>query len=242
MQPQIGIPLALDTREPSSSNRRYERLERSYVEAVEEAGGVSLGLPLHASPARLLRSIDALLLPGGGDFAPPAWTSPESSETYPPGVFRFATPETIEFQSALFAEAMRMQKPVFGICFGMQLMALSSGGALHYHLPTDLPHAPSHQLQDPAALHSIEIEAGSLLARSLGPHETAVNSRHHQAVASVGVHWKISARSRDTVIEAIECTSAAFCLGVQWHPENMSDLHRKALFRSFVQAATSMRG
>lgn len=241
MQPRIGIPLSLDALERGTPGRRDERLERSYVEAVAEAGGLSFGLPLQASPAQLVHDIDGLLLPGGGDFAPTEWEATTRGAPYPREAFQLAAPELIEFQSALLAEALRAQKPVLGICFGMQLMALGSGGTLHYHLPSDLPQAQTHQLRDPDAQHRIRIEAHSLLARSLGHTETTVNSRHHQAVASVGANWKISARSHDAVIEAIESDVGEFCLGVQWHPENMNDLHRRALFRSFLQAAARTR-
>lgn len=241
MQPKIGVPLGFDLREPSASSRRYERLERTYIDALTEAGAMSFALPLQHSPDQLIGEVDALLLPGGNDFAPSEWRSPMSGALYPREAFHLAPRELIEFQTALFVAALQAQKPVFGICFGMQLMALQSGGALHYHLPSDLPQAQSHQLHDPDVHHRIQIEADSLLARTLGHAETAVNSRHHQAVAHVGAGWKVVAHSHDGVIEAMEYAAHSFCLGVQWHPENMHKLHRKALFEKFVQTARAVR-
>lgn len=238
MQPKIGIPLGF---EPSHSNRRYERIERTYVEALNEAGALSFALPLQRAPEQLISEVDALLLPGGNDFAPSQWYSLASGAPYPREAFHLAPRELIEFQAALFAAALQAKKPVLGICFGMQLMALQSGGTLHYHLPSDLCQAQPHQLQDPDVYHRIQIESDSFLARALGHTETTVNSRHHQAIAQVGTDWKVAARSRDGVIEAMEHTAHPFCLGVQWHPENMHELHRRALFEKWVEATRSAR-
>jgi putative glutamine amidotransferase len=63
-----------------------------------------------------------------------------------------------------------------------------------------------------------------------------VNSSHHQAVSDPGPALRVSARAEDGVIEAIEEPAAAFCLGVQWHPERMDSAHRRAIFGGLVAA------
>jgi putative glutamine amidotransferase len=65
-----------------------------------------------------------------------------------------------------------------------------------------------------------------------------VNSRHHQSVAEVAPSLVASAHSPDGIVEAIERPEGAFCLGVQWHPENFWRTGRfGALFDAFVRAA-----
>jgi putative glutamine amidotransferase len=63
-----------------------------------------------------------------------------------------------------------------------------------------------------------------------------VNSLHHQAVAEPGRGVRVSARSPDGVIEAIEC-DGMFAVGVQWHPEKLPGAGRLVLFRALVAAA-----
>jgi putative glutamine amidotransferase len=65
-----------------------------------------------------------------------------------------------------------------------------------------------------------------------------VNSRHHQAVQTVGSGLVVSATAPDGVIEAVEDPSKRFCVGVQWHPENFYRTGEfRALFEAFVTAA-----
>lgn len=69
-----------------------------------------------------------------------------------------------------------------------------------------------------------------------------VNSSHHQAIQTPGDNLRISARTPDGVIEAVELDSSAhFVLGVQWHPERTYDLSpfSRAIFAAFVHAAAA---
>ena len=65
-----------------------------------------------------------------------------------------------------------------------------------------------------------------------------VNSRHHQAVRQLAPGLIVSATAPDGVIEAIEDPAAAFCLGVQWHPENFFRTGEfRPLFEGLLEAA-----
>ena len=69
-----------------------------------------------------------------------------------------------------------------------------------------------------------------------------VNSRHHQSVATAAPGFEVTATSPDGVIEAMEKTGAAFCIGVQWHPENFWRTGEfRSLFEGFVQAANARK-
>jgi putative glutamine amidotransferase len=114
-----------------------------------------------------------------------------------------------------------------------------AGGTLHYHLPSDRADAGEHRLRDPAARHAVRIEPGTRLAAILGAGELGVNSRHHQAVARPGAGLRVSARAADGVIEAIESAELPFCVGVQWHPEDLDD---PRLLRAFVGACAARAG
>jgi putative glutamine amidotransferase len=147
----------------------------------------------------------------------------------------------LAFDRALLAAALERDRPVLGICYGMQLFALHCGGALHFDVASDVPGAGEHRLRDPGARHAVRVESATQLRSALGAEQVAVNSRHHQAVADPG-HARITARSADGITEAVELPGAHFALGVQWHPESMDADHRRQLFGAFVRACREAQG
>jgi len=143
----------------------------------------------------------------------------------------------LNFDSELLCAAIERGTPVLAICYGMQLLALSAGGSLHYDIPTDFPSARTHQFADLDGRHPIRVEPDSRLAGALGAGPISVNSLPHQGVATPGDEMRVCARADDGLIEAIEREGPYFCLGVQWHPEQLDG--SDALFLAFVAACTS---
>jgi len=225
----IGIPLCLDARGRWRPGRDYLYLDRSYAHAIEDAGGLAVLLPVQqgAAAAELVERVDGLLLPGGDDFAPDR-PYPEDDH------FDLADEAQLRFDRALLAAAVEGGKPVLGICYGMQLLALEAGGALHHHVPSDVPAALDHGGGGAASRdHGVEVSDGSRLASWIGAGEHRVNSRHHQAVADAGA-LRVAARSNDGLIEAVESTEGVPRVGVQWHPETLDGPAGAGLLRAFV--------
>jgi putative glutamine amidotransferase len=226
VRPLVGIAMRLE--EPDASGRERCGLACDYARCVERAGGIPVQLPVQDAAA-LIERLDALLLPGGGDFVP--------ERAYPAQVrFDAVAPRQLAFDRALLRAALARDLPVLGICYGMQLLALEQGGALHYDIASDLPTAAPHRLPAVEDRHPIEWTEGSALARTAGA-PRAVNSRHHQAVSEVGGALRVAARAHDGVIEAIEDPARRFCAGVQWHPETLGDESSARIFRALVTAA-----
>jgi putative glutamine amidotransferase len=226
----VGISQCLDEQGRWRKDREYLYGDAAYARAVEDAGGSPLHLPLQADAGALLDRVDALLLAGGDDLAPPS--------PYPPEVdFDLAPERQLDFDRRCLAGALARGLPVLGICYGMQLLALHFGGALHYHLPLDLPEAGHHRLPERDGRHAIQVAPGTRLAAILGPRPEPVNSLHHQGVRDPGRGLRVAARSPDGVIEAIERETGPFCVGVQWHPEKLGGEARLALFRALLSAA-----
>ena len=230
-RPLVGITQCLDDRGRWRAGRDYHYLDAGYAAAIERAGGTPVYLPIQDDPAVLAARIDALCIPGGDDFLP------ADAERYASVRFDPAPAEQVAFDRRLLDAVLGRQRPVLGICYGMQLLALHHGGALHHHLPLDAPKAEPHKLPEPDGRHPLVVETGSRLADLVLP--AAVNSLHHQAVADPGTGLRASARAPDGVVEAIEASGAGFCLGVQWHPEKLPAAEGAGVFQALVAACAA---
>jgi putative glutamine amidotransferase len=88
--------------------------------------------------------------------------------------------------------------------------------------------------------HSLQIDAGTLLASTLGTEVIVTNALHHQAVKDLGRGIVASAWAEDGVIEAIEMPSHSFVVGVQSHPEALEyrvEPRWRHLFAALTNAA-----
>lgn len=237
-RPLIGIPLTPRS-EPDEDPLSVQCGWRKYAAAVHAAGGLPVFLPVlpTANVADYLAPLDGLLLPGGGDVDAELF-----GEAPHPDIGRVVR-ELDDFEIALARLAVEADKPVFGICRGEQVLNVALGGTLVQHIPAQVPGAIRHggnPIAEPS--HAIDVPAASLLARILGAGSHAVNSTHHQSVRDVAPGLLVSAVCpEDGIIEAIEDPDARFCLGVQFHPEEMPDRFAP-LFAAFVAACVPVRG
>ena len=232
-RPLIGVTLDAEQAGGWSAFPWYA-LRCNYLDAVAEAGGlpVALGHRPDLTEATL-DAIDGLIVTGGAFDVDPA--------LYGDGALHPATSlkeaRTVA-ELALLRGALARSMPVFGVCGGMQLLAVALGGTLIQHLPDERPGLLAHEQPNPRdeAGHTVEVAAGTRLAAIAGQTELHVNSSHHQAVRSPG-RAVVSARAPDEVIEAIEVSEHPFCLGVQWHPEFRIGPADRALFSALTAAA-----
>jgi putative glutamine amidotransferase len=216
-------------------------LREEYFRSVEQAGGVPFVLPPSppAEASTVLERLDALVLTGGGDIDPALY-----GRLPHPRLGRL-DPARDQFEIALVRECLASDTPLLGVCRGLQLLNVATGGSLHQDIPSELEAHLDHRprIARFEAAHSVDVTTGSLLHRITQRESMDVNSIHHQAVASLGHALVISARSSDGVVEAIEMPSRSFVLAVQWHPESACDrgMSFGDPFLPLVQAAAERR-
>lgn len=234
MAPIIGIAMSRD--------EHGFRLGEEYVQAVEAAGGVAIGIPPVHDVERVLTHsayLHGILLPGGNDVDPNLYGEEILPENGP------LEPVRDRFELPLARWALAQGVPILGICRGMQVLNVAAGGTLYQDIPSQTGTRLQHRQKAPRyyATHSVDIIEGSLLARALGVTTTRVNTFHHQAVHKVAPGFVPSARATDGIVEAIEKPDHPFALGVQWHPEAMQkeDAVQAALFSHFLSAARTYR-
>lgn len=198
-------------------------LAAGYYQSVYESGGVPFVIPPLEKVSDLddiLERVDGLVFSGGGDMNP-LFMGEEPQQ----GLHGICAERDLK-ELLLMKMALDRQIPILGICRGEQLLGYVTGGRVIQDLASDkrfegklIKH--SQELDRACASHTVTIEPGSLLHRIMGGQsETwAVNSFHHQALDYVGKGMKVSARSLDGVIEAIESNEFKSIIGVQWHPE-----------------------
>ena len=223
----------------TGKSRPTETVARSYIEAVEAAGGEVWLLPNRDDLDRvptLLDRVDGIMLTGGDD------PHPHLFGEEPLVGIDLVDERRDRFEIALVNAAREGGTAVFGVCRGMQLMNVALGGDIYQDIArqTDSRIQHTQSRVDDGPWHRVGIAAGSRLEALVGSGPIAVNSFHHQACRRVAAGLVASAICvEDGLIEAIEDPEAAFFLGVQWHPELTADLASRALFQAFIEAARS---
>jgi putative glutamine amidotransferase len=203
------------------------------VTAIEEAGGVPVLLPTTDAEATfeaLLNRIDGLVVPGG-----PAVTEGLTGPL----------PDDLDPLDGLRADSDRRWieacwdtgRPILGICYGMQRLNALAGGTIYGDVEAEHDGAQTHSQKRGGTTHDITLTDGSRLHRWLDTDTLTVNTRHLQALASLGDGFSVAATAPDGVIEAIEHESGRL-FGVQFHPERMGAV-TQPLFRALIEQATT---
>ncbi|PSR23527.1 MAG: peptidase C26 [Sulfobacillus acidophilus] len=230
MKPVIGVSTS---REMSGGYPR-DYVRETYLDAVCKAGGIPMLLANVDESVQLLNHCDGLLLTGGGDVDPQRFGQADQGTQWA-GV----SEDRDRVELLLVEEANRVHMPIFGICRGVQMLAVAFGGTLIQDIALRMPGTPiKHSQAQPRrrVTHAVTVASESRLAQIVGASALEVNSFHHQAVDQVPSEWRTVAQAEDGVIEAIEHPGDRFLMGVQWHPEDLigDELAARRLFENFV--------
>ncbi|HSP35348.1 MAG TPA: gamma-glutamyl-gamma-aminobutyrate hydrolase family protein [Thermoanaerobaculia bacterium] len=232
MKPLIGIGSDVQ----KSSGKRDEVFAYStYIDALKRAGAIPVLIPPQPeNAAGVVAGLDGVLLAGGQDCDPRVYGEDPHPSIEPMDRRR-------QDNDLSLAKAARERGiPTLGICLGMQVMNVASGGTLVQDIPSEVNTDINH-VSDPdnRARHDVALEANTKLASIIGGGRTInVNSSHHQAVKDVARGFRVTAEAPDGIVEGLEDPAHPFYVGVQWHPEDMpGENSASAIFGAFVAAA-----
>jgi putative glutamine amidotransferase len=238
----MNKPLILIPTPVQDEQRRSFSMGRGYIASLIAAGGVPVMAPvtLEERELRVLYESSAgVMLAGGGDVDPAEYGEARHEKTWGVDTDRDRT----EFSLSRWVVADN--KPLLGICRGIQSLNVALGGSLVQDIPSQLETQVQHNGHYEKAarhevLHTVRVEPGSQAEKILANQEVGVNSFHHQAVKRLADGFVITSRALDGVIEGIEMPGKRYVVGVQWHPEEMSAVRADMLnlFVSFITAAT----
>jgi putative glutamine amidotransferase len=232
--PQSQFPLIGLTTYGRNGENRYT-LPAEYVEAVRRAGGI----PLLIAPGEsrwpiLVKTLDALILTGGGDIDPAVYGGRPHETNYGVNVER----DSLELDLGRWA--MGSDLPTLGICRGAQILNVARGGSLIEHIPDEIGESVLHRAPPREPIpHPIRLKPGSRLAGILGREQFEAVSWHHQALRAVAKGFEVVGHAPDGTIEAIEMPSHPWLIAVQWHPElsAATDPLQQKLFDALVERA-----
>lgn len=208
-----------------------------YMNGILESGGIPVIFPLTTDKEilkYLCEKVDGILFTGGDDINPLIYsdnvheTCQESNE--------IRDEEEIYLMKKMF----KLDKPILGICRGMQLLNVVCGGTLYQDIPSQIDTEIIHKQGKPydKGTHEVYIKKHSKLYNKLQKDKICVNTLHHQCVKDLGKDVIPVAVAPDDIVEAIEIAGCKFALGVQWHPEFLykNDENSRKIFELFIEA------
>jgi putative glutamine amidotransferase len=227
--PLVLIPGRLSARADNIRDEAFSSGQR-YSRGVVRAGGVPVVLPPISGALErvsdVVTRVDAVILHGGGDLDPRRYgQEPSSDRLY--GIIA----DHDEADLAVARAAIELDVPMLAICRGVQVLNVALGGTLVQDLGNK-----AHW----RTYHPVELDLDSRVAAACGTTRPArCHSVHHQALAALAPGLRVTGRSDDGVVEAVELDGASWIVGVQWHPEDTAadDPEQQGLFDALVAAA-----
>jgi len=239
MKPLIGL---------SPQYRDYKEMDRSilgksYTDIVQLAGGLPVVIPPVIEEndlIQLLQRLDGMVLTGGDDLHPSLYEEAAEPLTPKPG-----HPRRTEHDRRIFKYIWDQKLPTLAICLGLQEVNVFLGGSLYQDIPEQVDSPVVHKIGDWfEARHEVKVETDSRLRVIIGDDRTETNSAHHQAVKDLAEGLKVTALSKDGIIEGLEPVDESIPLiAVQWHPESeTNDSCGISLFKWLITESRSRMG
>lgn len=207
-----------------------------YMAGIARAGGLAVMLPLTGEDVdieNLVERFDGFLFTGGHDVDPALYGQEKED------CCGDLCPGRDTMEQKLLKAALAADKPVLGICRGLQLMNAVLGGTLWQDIPTQFPSKTNHRMAAPYGRAEHTVQVNPELPFGNLPLTLGVNSCHHQGIRELAPELKVWAKAPDGLVEAIFLPGKRYARAVQWHPEffRVEDELSRTIFSGFVEAA-----
>lgn len=227
---------------PVFTDGSFDYAKNEYTDSIIDAGGLPIIIPNFRKKDYhlinpLLRMLDGLLLSGGSDLDSSFFGEENNPEA--DCVVRLRR-DKLEMELLRRWELIRPDGPIMAICRGHQILNVFYGGTLYQDftfckvetIPQGHRTPEKHRTE-----HSIEVFPDTYLAEIIGDGMHTVNSSHHQGIKKLADGFRVSAKSPDGIIEAIEPIgdNRERIISIQWHPEALPEKPESGkLFSRFV--------
>jgi putative glutamine amidotransferase len=218
-------------------DKNISSIKNLYCEALVEAGAAPVVLPLSTNEHLYdiyIDRCDGLMVTGGPDIDAAYYgenNMPCNGEI---------SPYRDVMELSLIKKAIQNNKPVLGICRGVQIINVAMGGTLYQDIHEQLKDRQliKHDQNAPRwyTTHEVVIKKETFMWEVFNSEKTLVNSFHHQAVKDIAPDFEATAWSEDGIVECIEYRKDCFAAGVQWHPEDLwkRNAAHHELFKKFA--------
>ena len=209
-KPIIGIISNSEYIPKGTFQKKVHDINLDYLNMIIDGGGIPLIIPFNNSIndiETILDKIDGLLLIGGEDISENCYKDNNAA-----GNLRDI------FEIEIYRCCKKQQKPILGICRGLQLINVAENGTLrNIDEKAILKH--SNESDGWINYHEIDIVNNTKLKKIICSDKYFVSSVHHQQIEQLGDNLIISSKSSDGVIESIESNNKNFIFGFQGHIE-----------------------
>ena len=207
-----------------------------YLKGLQSTGAMPVVLPIIEKTYEVeavMDMCDGFLFAGGQDVNPAVYGEKKNA------LCGECSPARDKMEKLILDEAIKRDKPLLGICRGIQFINAALGGTLWQDLPTQFSDKLTHCQKPPydIPVHDVKIEADSPLHKLLQKDIIHVNSYHHQGICRLSPKLKCMAVASDGLTEAVYAPNQKFLWAIQWHPELSfeNDENSKSIFREFVR-------
>ena len=202
----------------------------NYIKWIEDENVIILDAYTIKNTDSILALADGIILTGGEDINPLEYNDTANIKVC--GTINFSR-DTLERK--LFDFAFKNKLPLVGVCRGMQMMNVASGGSLYGDIPTEIGTTVIHR-NNGEVMHEIALSCENIkytnLIFPLLKDTFLVNSWHHQGLKDISQNLNVIARSYDGLPEAVVMNDSIhpFMIAVQFHPERLgkaNPIHQK---------------
>lgn len=208
-KPIIGIVSNFEYIPKGTLQKEVHDVNSDYLNMIINGGGIPLIIPFNNSEKdaqNISNIIDGLLLIGGDDISENCYKNNNAT-----GNLRDI------FEIKIYKCCKRQQKPILGICRGLQLINVAEKGTLKNINEKNI----KHNIESDGWVnhHEIDIVNNTKLKKIINLDKYFVSSVHHQQIEQLGNNLIVSSKSSDGVIESIESNNENFIFGFQGHIE-----------------------